>query len=310
MTTPARGARVRFPCSTSNLGAGFDCVGAALDRWLHAEVRVGGAPGITIERRGTLATLGDYPAADDYVMTGFRAACERRGVAVPDALAFTMDSTIPVARGLGSSAVSLVAGAMLAGEALGLGLTRADHVAIGSDIEGHPDNVAPIVLGGAILAFPGAGGGWSWTALAVHSSIGIALGIPDFETSTRDMRAALPPAIPRQDAVLAAGKAASLVRGLASADRVLLAHALDDVLHVPYRRALVRGYDEAVAAAVAAGAFGATLSGSGSTVIALAPHDRVPAVCAAMRDAWGALGIPAEGVPATIAGGASAERVA
>jgi len=296
-------ARVRVPCSTSNLGAGFDCVGVALDRWLDAEVVVGGAPGVTIERAGTLATLGDYPAADDYVMEGFRAACARRGADVPNALAFVMRSDIPVARGLGSSAASLVAGALLADAALGLGLSRDDHVAIGSDIEGHPDNVAPIVLGGAVLAVPSAlsPNGWAWTALDVHPSLGIALGIPDFETSTREMRAALPDALPRRDAVLAAGKAAALVRGLATGDPALLAHALDDVLHVPYRRALVRGYDAVVAAARAAGAFGATLSGSGSTVLALAPTARAAAAGEAMRRAWESFGVGAEAAVARLA---------
>jgi homoserine kinase len=298
-----RAARVRVPCSTSNLGAGFDCVGVALDRWLEAEVRVGDArapAGVTIARGGTLAALGDFPAEDDYVTEGFRAACAYRGVDVPRSLAFRMRSEIPVARGLGSSAVSLVAGAMLAGEALGLGLAPADHVTIGADFEGHPDNVAPIVLGGAVLAVPGPHG-WAWTTLEVHPSLGIALAVPDFETSTREMRAALPPTVPYKDAVLAAGKAASLVRGLVAGDPALLAHALDDVLHVPYRRAFVRGYDDVVRAALGAGAFGATLSGSGSTVLALAPHARIAAVCDAMRGAWEASGVRADAAPARLA---------
>ena len=298
------GARVRVPCSTSNLGAGFDCVGAALDRWLEAEVRVGGARGVTIAREGTLAALGDYPAEDDYVMQGFRLACVRAGVAVPEALAFRMRSEIPVARGLGSSAVSLVAGEMLAGEALGLGLSKADYLTIGADFEGHPDNVAPIVLGGAVLAVPGPDG-WAWTPLDVHPSLGIALAVPDFETSTKEMRAALPPTVPYRDAVLAAGKAAALVRGLATGDPAFLAHALDDVLHVPYRRGYMAGYDDVVHAARQAGAFGATLSGSGSTVLALAPHDRVAAVCDAMRGTWQSSGVAADAAPARLAPGAT-----
>jgi homoserine kinase len=299
-----RSARVRIPCSTSNLGAGFDCVGAALDRWLEAEVEVGGSPGVTIAREGTLATLGDYPAEDDYVMQGFRLACTRAGVAVPEALAFRMRSEIPVARGLGSSAVSLVAGEMLAGEALGLGLTATDYLTIGADFEGHPDNVAPIVLGGAVLAVP-APNGWAWTPLDVHPSLGIVLAVPDFETSTKEMRAALPPTVPYRDAVLAAGKAAALVRGLATGDAEFLAHALDDVLHVPYRRAYMPGYDDVVRAARLAGAFGATLSGSGSTILALAPHDRVAAVCDAMRGTWQASGVAADAAPARLAPGAT-----
>jgi homoserine kinase len=304
-------ARVRVPCSTSNLGAGFDCVGIALDRWLDAsvEVRVHGGPTWSIERAGTLAQLDGVPAADDYLAVGFRAACEAAGVEVPDGVAFAARSDIPVARGLGSSAASLVAGALLARTALGLPLTDADLVAVGAAVEGHPDNVSPIVLGGAVLAVPRARDGavtrYVFDALAVHPSLGIALGVPDFETSTRAMRAALPPTLAHRDAVLAAGKAAALVRGLATGDPALLAHALDDVLHVPFRRALVRGYDAVVAAACAAGAFGATLSGSGSTILALGPRASMAAVADAMRVAWAEAGVVAEGSIAQVAGGAA-----
>ncbi len=141
--------------------------------------------------------------------------------------------------------------------------------------------------------------------LEVHPSIAFALVVPDFETSTRRARAALPASVPHHDAVVAAGKSAALVSGLATGDATLLAHALDDVLHVPYRRALVPGYDAVVAAAIAAGAFGATLSGSGSTVLALAPPDRLETVVLAMCDAWVTLGTHADGAEAHVAPGAS-----
>jgi homoserine kinase len=302
-----RDARARVPCSTSNLGAGFDCVGVALDRWLDATVSRGEAGATTITRGGTLDGL-HVPAESDHLVTGFRRACAARGVAPPAGLAFTAGSDIPVARGLGSSAASLVAGACLANAALDLGLTPNDLVGLGAAVEGHPDNVAPIVLGGAVLAVPRPdGAGYACAPIPVHPSLGIALAIPDFETSTRAMRAALPATVQHRDAVAAAGKAAALVHGLATGDAALLAHALDDVLHVPWRRALVRGYDDVVAAATGAGAFGATLSGSGSTILALAPHDRADAVCQAMRGAWTSLGIPAEASVAQVAEGATWE---
>jgi homoserine kinase len=238
------------------------------------------------------------------VTVGFGLACARRGVPVPDALAFTMTSEIPVARGLGSSAVSLVAGIMLANEALALGLTQAEVLGVGSDFEGAPGQ----------RRADGARRRGAGRAHAERLGVDAArrarfvrhrARIPDFETSTREMRAALPDTLPRRDAVLAAGKSAALVRGLATGDPGMLAHALDDVLHVPYRRALVRGYDEVVAAALAAGAFGATLSGSGSTVLALAPRELAAAAAAAMCDAWAALGVRAEPAVARLAGGAA-----
>lgn len=306
-------ARVRVPCSTSNLGAGFDCVGIALDRWLDATVTVADddAVPLAIVRRGSLTAMADAPLESDHLVTGFRRACAAVGVTPPDALHFDAWSEVPVARGLGSSAASIVAGALLARALLALPLSAADVVAIAVSVEGHPDNASPMALGGAILAVPAPDDGsplgrsrYAFAPLDVHDSLGIALCIPDFETSTQAARAALPLQLPHRTAVAAAGKAAALVRGLATADPALLAHALDDVLHVPFRRALVPGYDAVVAAARAAGAFGATLSGSGSTLLALGPHDRTAAIGAAMRDAWTALGITAESGVARIAGAA------
>jgi homoserine kinase len=215
-------------------------------------------------------------------------------------------SEIPVARGLGSSAAALVAGALLADGLLGLSLGAAALVSIVVAVDGHPDNAAPIVLGGAVLAIPSPHGpGYAFSALDVHPSLAFAVAVPNFETSTQTARAVLPMSVTYRDAVSAVGKAAALVRGLSTGDGALLAHALDDVLHVPYRRALVRGYDAVVAAARGAGALGASLSGSGSTVLAVARRDRAPAIAEAMAAVWHAMDIPAEGFVAAIAGPAA-----
>ncbi|MBV9880589.1 MAG: homoserine kinase [Gemmatirosa sp.] len=305
---PNKTAHVRVPCSTSNLGAGFDCVGIALDRWLDASVTSDPArPGITVARAGTLTALGALSLGGDHLVTGFARACRAAGVAPPDDLAFEVRSEIPVARGLGSSAASLVAGAMLADALLGLGLAAEALVSIVVAVDGHPDNAAPIVLGGAVLAVPSPHGrGHAFSTLDVHPSLAFAIAVPDFETSTQTARAVLPLGVSYRDAVAAVGKAAALVRGLATGDGTLLAHALDDVLHVPYRRSLVRGYDAVVDAARGAGALGASLSGSGSTVLAVTRPADAPAVAAAMAGAWHALGVPADGFVARIAEGARA----
>jgi homoserine kinase len=309
MLRPSRRARVRVPCSTSNLGAGFDCVGIALDRWLTAEAWLEGegeTPALT--RGGALAALGDAPAGDDLLVRGAALACAAAGRPMPRGLAIAATSDIPVARGLGSSAAALVAGALLADALLELRLGAHRVAALGSTEEGHPDNVAPMLFGGAVLGVP-RGEGWAFAPLALHDDVRAIVAIPTFQTSTRAMRGALPPDVPHRVAVRAAGKSAALVRGLADADPALLAHALDDVLHVPWRRALIPGYDTVVDAARAAGAWGATLSGAGSSLIALAPRDAAARVGQAMRDAWTACGIESEAWPAAVAGGATAETV-
>jgi len=185
-----------------------------------------------------------------------------------------------------------VAGALLADAALDLGLPRERIVTIAAGLEGHPDNVAPAVYGGAALTVR-ASGGLHVTALAVAPELEFLIAVPPFPADTRAARAALPATVPFGDAAIAASHAAALVQGLATGDGQLLAAALDDVLHVPYRRAAIPGYDAVTAAARAAGAFGATLSGAGSSVLAIAPRAAADRVGAALLDAWRATGVTA-----------------
>jgi len=289
---------VRVAGSTSNLGAGFDCVGVAVGRWLRVTARAGHhAPGkpvapVAIERGGTLRTLETAPEAD-LLYRGFAAACRRAGREVPAGLALAADSDIPVARGLGSSAAATVAGAVAAAALLELSLDAAALAELCSELEGHPDNVAPAVFGGANLVLRGPDG-LVITPLPIHRSLALVFAVPDFSVETKRARAALPMTLPHADAVRAAAKSAALVHGLAHADPRLLAAGLDDVLHVPFRRALVPGYDEVTSAARQAGAYGATLSGSGPTVVAVVTSDGVRAVGDAMVRAWGARDIASQ----------------
>jgi homoserine kinase len=143
------------------------------------------------------------------------------------------------------------------------------------------------------VPLPGAVPTYACAHLAVHEEIAFAFAVPDFQIATSAARAILPRDVPHRDAVAAAAKSAALVQGLATGDAALLAHALDDVLHVPYRRALVRGFDAVAAAAARAGAYGTTLSGSGSTLLAIAPTMRAARGAAAMEAAWASAGVSA-----------------
>jgi len=285
-------ARVRVPATSANLGAGFDCVGIAVDRWLVAAVTLGGT-GISIRRRGTLSAV-RVRADQDLFTRGFRAACAAGGASRTGGGA-TIEATsdIPVGCGLGSSAAAIVAGALLADTALDLGLSRSQILEISTAIEGHPDNVAPAICGGAVLSVQ-TPAGLVASSLRVSPAIELLIAVPPFPNSTKAARAALPQTLPHSDAVVAAGRAAALVQGLATGDGALLGAALDDVLHVPFRRARVPGYDAVVAAAQSAGAFGATLSGAGSAILAIAPRERSATVGAAMLAAWRDIGIDAE----------------
>jgi homoserine kinase len=273
-----------------------------VDRWLTASVRQGegGSPEPEFERSGTLASLNTRDS-HDAIYIAFRAAAGARKVAVPERLRFSVTSEIPVGRGLGSSASAFVAGAALANEMLKLGLDSFGIAEVGTALEGHPDNVCPSVFGGATLALTHASK-VIVSPLEVHPSLAFVYAVPEFVLETKRAREALPNVVPHVTAVQAAAKGAALVRGLATADEAMLAAALDDVLHVPHRRRLVRGYDAVAAAAMEAGAIGATLSGAGSSILAVARIEKADAIGAAMARAWQLTGVSA-------AAFASAQRV-
>jgi len=268
-------------------------VGVAVDRWLTVSVRqdVAGPADAEFVREGTLASL-NTRESQDAIYIAFRAVANAKKTAVPERLRFHASSEIPVGRGLGSSAAEFVAGAALANEMLKLGLDKFGIAEVGTALEEHPDNVCPSVFGGATLALTHQGK-VIVSPLEVHPSLAFVFAVPEFVLETKRARAALPNVVPHVTAVQAAAKGAALVRGLATADEAMLAAALDDVLHIPHRRRLVRGYDAVAAAAVEAGAIGATLSGAGSSILALARVEKAEGVGTAMAQAWQLTGVAA-----------------
>jgi homoserine kinase len=287
---------VRVPASTSNLGAGFDCIGAAVDRWLTASVVVQTEPHATttVQRGGTLAKL-DVSPDEDWIAVGVSAACKAAGRATPRALRIRTSSQIPVARGLGSSAAAVVAGATAATGILGLSLTDEALFDACAEVEGHPNNVAAAIFGGVQLAVPGTSR--RATSLVVANGLSLAFAVPDFSVETKHARRVLPSDVSHATATHAAGLGSALVHGLTTGDAETLRAALDeDVLHVPFRHALVPGFELVCSAAREAGAFGATLSGSGSTVVAVVPERQAQAVADAMCAVWRARGVQAEGI--------------
>jgi homoserine kinase len=270
---PLRHAEVRVPASTSNLGAGFDCIGLALDRYLTAEFLPSSRAGLTVERRGTLKALDDRPLAHDIFVRAFQSAVGQRDVGGT----LVLDSEIPVARGLGSSAVAVVGGTALGLAAAGARLDHARILADAERAEGHLDNAAPALLGGLV----GVAHGRPFSLL-LSPDWAFVFAAPGFELATARARAALPATVPHAEAARALGRVAALVRALEIGDPDLLALGLDDTLHVPYRLALIPGGAEVVAEGKRAGAYGVTVSGAGSGLLAITPPARADDVAAAM----------------------------
>jgi homoserine kinase len=278
---------VRVPASSSNLGAGFDSLGVALGRYLTAEYMPQDArtPGLRVERRGTLRALDDRPNDRDLIVRAFHRFLEALGATASSGM-LTLDSEIPIARGLGSSAAAVVAGIALAAAAAEVPLDVAHALHVAREFEDHLDNVASSLLGGLVAVATGEDGEPHAFRLPLSDRVGFAFAAPGVELETRRARAALPRTVTHADAVHNVGAMAALTRALAIGDADLMRLGLSDRLHVRYRVPLIPGADEAMRAARAAGAWGATVSGAGSGLLAFAAPDRAFDVADAMANAF------------------------
>lgn len=277
-----RAGRVRAPGSTSNLGAGFDCVGLAVDRRLEASFEPGGSE-LELVRKGSLADIKGAPE-DDLLVRAFRRALARRGHEEAFGL-LEVDSAIPIGRGLGSSASAVVAGTALAQIVSGGTVDVEGSFTAGLAAEGHGDNAAPCAFGG-LQAVVGSEGSSRVVPLPLSPEVGFAYAAPPHSVSTQFAREALPRTVPFELATEAVWRMACLLRGLAEGDEGLLAMGFDDRLHAPHRMALIPGAGDAVHAARAAGAWGATVSGAGSGLLAVGPANHATALAEAMSEAF------------------------
>jgi len=276
MTKSPVAARVRIPCSTSNLGSGYDTIGLALDRYLEVAFEPTSGPGLEIKRRGTLTGM----TGEDLVASTFAAGLRAEGVEASGVL--LLDSSIPVARGLGSSAAAVLAGYDLARAALGL--PRQDQGAFDLTLEheGHGDNAAPCLYGG-LRAVATTADGTVVIRLNLSESVGFAYAAPAARLTTESARSVLPKKVSHKVAAASLGRLAALIRGLAEGRADLIRIGVRDELHVPYRIPLIPGAAAAMSAATDAGAWAVTVSGAGSGLIAMCEPERAAAVAEAMR---------------------------
>ena len=265
---PERGSavRVRVPATSANLGPGFDALGLAL-RWYDDVVLELHDDGVVVDVTGEGADAVDRGAAN-LVVRAAVAAFDAMGIR-PAGLALTCTNRIPHARGLGSSAAAIVAGASAARALVAGGSELLDDAALlqlCSDLEGHPDNVASCLLGGLTIAYMGDGVPRA-VRLSVLPEIAPVLFIPPTTASTTQARGMLPDLVPHAVAAANAGRAALLVAAL-TADPGLLLAATEDRLHQAYRAPAMPETANLVAALRADG-IPAAVSGAGPTVLAL-----------------------------------------
>ena len=293
MAQPRIGQRVivDVPATTANLGPGFDCLGAALDlnnRFAMRRIEGGGERFELIIEGSEGSHLRGGP--ENLVYRAAQRVWKAAGLE-PVALEARVRLAVPPARGLGSSATAIVAGLMGANALVGEPLSKEKLLELAIDIEGHPDNVVPSLLGGLCMTAKAASQRWRVVRCEWTSTVKAVVAIPSIRLSTSEARRAMPKAIPVSDAVVNLGALTLLLQGLRTGNGDLISDGMHDRLHEPYRWRLIKGGDQVKQAAMDAGAWGCAISGAGPSVLARCAEDKGMAVSRAMVRAWEAAGV-------------------
>ena len=283
-TFRAAPVRVRVPATSANLGPGFDALGLALALYDDVVVRVTDEPGLTVD----VAGMGAASVARNQrnlVVRAMYAAFKQLG-GRPRGLEVVCANRIPHGRGLGSSAAAIVAGVVAARALVAGGNERLGDeaaLALASDLEGHPDNVAACLLGGLTAAWTSSDGGRA-VSLPTSTALAPVAFIPGTSSSTKAARRLLPETVPHADAARNAGRAALLVAALAGRTDLLM-DATEDRLHQDYRAPAMPRTAALVADLRAAG-IPAVVSGAGPTVLALTTTSNREQALALTRRGW------------------------
>ncbi len=302
--------RVRVPATSANLGPGFDSLGLALGVHDRLEVRAIAAPAVVVEVTGEGA--GEVPDGEAHlVVRALRYALDHVG-APQTGLHLVCANRIPHGRGMGSSAAAVVAGLLAARGLVADAEALADDVVLrlATELEGHPDNAAPALLGGATVAWCEPDGARA-VRVPTHDDVQPVVLVPAARLATSTARGLLPATVPHADAAFASGRAALLVHALGQRPDLLLA-ATEDRLHQRYRRPAMEA-SVALVDALRSRGVAAVVSGAGPTVLALArvagpgrtdADDAVREVLASAAGEWHVLR------PGIDPGGGRVERIA
>ena len=243
--------KIKVPATSANLGSGFDALGLAINRYNTFTFRPGF--GSTDE--------------DSLVHLAYNKVFERLGQD-PEPVEIVIQSDIPMARGLGSSAACIVGGVMGANEVLGCPLTKEELLKIATEIEGHPDNIAPALYGGMVVSVMEDGEVY-FSKVPVKNEYNYTVLVPDFHLSTKKAREALPKVIPYSDGVFNVGRATLLLAALTTGQDELIKIGLQDKLHQPYRGNLIPGFSHITETLDEFGVLGCYLSGAGPSIMCM-----------------------------------------
>ncbi len=263
-----RGIIVKVPATTANLGPGFDALGLALDLWNEAEFTATTDGRITVkvkgEGKGVLPTDESNAVAEAALLIHQLAGKPFTGMQIKCV------NCVPLGSGLGSSSAAMLTGMLGANALLGNPYSREEILKLAIETEGHPDNVAPAMLGGLVASIIHENHVVSLrlTLTSRRAPIHITVVLPDFDFPTKQARAILPQQIERRDAIHNISRAVIVTEAFRVGDMDMLGEAMEDKLHQPYRLPLIPGAQAAMNAMKQAGASAVALSGAGPSLIA------------------------------------------
>jgi len=299
---------IKVPATSANLGPGFDALGLALDLWNETKLstdvetdarikRMGSTDEETNKRIKRISVLiegegaGLLPSNEkNMLVRTAQKLADRVGKSLPLFQAECKNS-IPLSSGMGSSAATILAGLLTGNVLLGNPLSREEILALASELEGHPDNVAPALLGGLVVSTINNGKVIA-RKIPMQENIYITIALPDFYLPTKQARAALPKRIPMKNAVHNISRAVLVTEAFRTGDLSLLGEAMTDKLHQPYRLRLIKGGESVMEAAKEAGAAAVALSGAGPSVIAFSSKAET-GIGESMKRAFEAAGVKA-----------------
>lgn len=286
---------VKVPATSANLGPGFDCLGIALPIYNTITIEETVLPGTGIEINlmseddETIDEMifDDIPRDENNIVYKAVEMLYNSIGQEPSELRINIQSQIPITRGLGSSAAVIVGGLMAANKLLGSPADETAILSIATEVEGHPDNVAPAILGGFVLASQEDDGSIVYRKLDWPNDWDITVCIPDFELSTNIARSVLPDSIPRADAIFNAKHLAMLIDAVNKKDAKLMKVALQDKIHQPYREKLVPGMKEIMNAFKHEdGVLGCVLSGAGPTLLIISHKYDLDKIKSTVKEIW------------------------
>ena len=257
--------KLKVPATTANMGPGFDAIGMALKLFNEYEVE-------KIPKGIEVIGSENIPLEHNLVYSSMNKILNKHGV-LPDGIRISSkEINIPTNGGLGSSAASIVGGIMIANQIMGNILTSHDIICLGTEIEGHPDNIVPAVLGGLTVSI-NEGGNMTYSGVKVPESIRFAIMTPNFSVSTHHARNVLPKEYSKSDCIFNIARASLLIAAMSNGEIDKLRIATEDRIHQPYRATLIPEIYNIFSRAKELGAKAEVISGSGSTLMAIIDED-------------------------------------